>query len=406
VVWNEKQDVQLNSALRIDIAPVPGWCGNDYTKAGGSCVLTNTTTIPAGTMVDSHFLHHDPVNPTGPDRSGCISFDSDILGLIAQDNQLDSSETAGHDLQAAGFGGYDTHLVAQRGLEFDTNNDYVYVHTNRELCVNFDTNTATDEVRVITAGVKSIALSPTSGSDGAGFQHCVTATVTTDTFAGKGGDGAPNVMVRFSVSGANSAAGALATLSNGQTPPFCYTGSNAGADAISAYADSDGDGARDLSGCSLSSAATPAPCEPGATAPQVWTCPGNAAAPNADGNNAALNRGGQDGLIDTCDTNMSGDGYTNAQHTALGKDPLLYCVIMRVDYNGDNVVNGLDLNVLGKNYLKTYTRVDPPDGVDVSVPMSVQRVDANGDLVINGLDLNILSKNYLKTASQCPTAPQ
>jgi hypothetical protein len=28
------------------------------------------------------------------------------------------------------------------------------------------------------------------------------------------------------------------------------------------------------------------------------------------------------------------------------------------------VANGLDLNVLGKNYLKRYTRVDPPSGVD------------------------------------------
>jgi hypothetical protein len=128
----------------------------------------------------------------------------------------------------------------------------------------------------------------------------------------------------------------------------------------------------------------------------------NAAQTNTDGNNAALNRGGQDGLGDACDNNISGDGYANAQHTALGKDPTLYCVIMRVDYNGDGVVNGLDLNNLGKKYLQTYTRVDPPNGVDVSVPMSTQRVDANGDLVINGLDLNILSKNYLKTASMCP----
>jgi hypothetical protein len=123
---------------------------------------------------------------------------------------------------------------------------------------------------------------------------------------------------------------------------------------------------------------------------------------NTDGNNAALHRGGQDGLGDACDNNKSGDGYTDAQHTALGKNPLLYCVIMRVDYNGDHVVNGLDLNILLKKYLQTYMRVDPPDGVDVSVPMTVQRVDANGDLVINGLDLNILDKNYLKTASMCP----
>jgi hypothetical protein len=123
---------------------------------------------------------------------------------------------------------------------------------------------------------------------------------------------------------------------------------------------------------------------------------------NTDGNNAALNRGGQDGLGDACDDNISGDGYTNVQHTTLGKNPLLYCAIMRVDYNGDGAVDGLDLNILGKKYLQTYTRVDPPNGVDVSVPMSAQRVDANGDLAVDGLDLNMMAKNYLKTASQCP----
>jgi hypothetical protein len=123
---------------------------------------------------------------------------------------------------------------------------------------------------------------------------------------------------------------------------------------------------------------------------------------NTDGNNAAMNRGGQDSLGDACDDDVDGDGYTNAQEIALGENPLLYCVIMRVDYNGDHFVNGLDLNIMAKRWLQTYTRVDPPGGVDVSVPMSVQRVDANGDLSINGLDLNILSQNWFKNVSMCP----
>jgi dockerin type I repeat protein/thrombospondin type 3 repeat protein len=133
-------------------------------------------------------------------------------------------------------------------------------------------------------------------------------------------------------------------------------------------------------------------------------CPtvSNPSQTNTDGNNMAMYRGGQDGLGDACDNNISGDGYTNAHHTALGKDPTKYCAIMRVDYNGDETVNALDLNILGKKFLQMYTHVDPPDGVDVSVPMSVQRVDANGDLSINGLDLNMLTKNWFKTASMCP----
>jgi len=51
----------------------------------------------------------------------------------------------------------------------------------------------------------------------------------------------PNVVVRFSVSGANTMGGTGTTASNGEAR-FCYTGVNAGDDTIRAFADSNGDG--------------------------------------------------------------------------------------------------------------------------------------------------------------------
>src|SRR5207253_2603971 len=66
---------------------------------------------------------------------------------------------------------------------------------------------------------------------------------------------------------------------------------------------------------------------------------------NTDGHNSSLGRGGQDTVGDACDENVSGDGYSNEQHAALGKDPAAYCPIMRADVNGDGVVDALDLSI-------------------------------------------------------------
>ena len=46
-----------------------------------------------------------------------------------------------------------------------------------------------------------------------------------------------------------------------------------------------------------------------------------------------------DGIINSQDDDIDGDGYTNAQENALGKNPLVYCKIMRADLNGDGAVN-------------------------------------------------------------------
>jgi Bacterial Ig-like domain (group 1) len=85
----------------------------------------------------------------------------------------------------------------------------------------------------------SLVLDPPTDRNPAGQEHCVTATVTD-------ADGAPvpGVTVQFSVSGANTAGGSAVTDANGQAV-FCYTGTVAGLDTITAYADTDGDAVQD-----------------------------------------------------------------------------------------------------------------------------------------------------------------
>jgi hypothetical protein len=84
-----------------------------------------------------------------------------------------------------------------------------------------------------------LSLSPATDTNTAGEAHCVTAAV-----ADAAGNPVPDVIVRFSVSGANSASGSATTDANGEAT-FCHTGTHAGTDAITAYADTDDDETQD-----------------------------------------------------------------------------------------------------------------------------------------------------------------
>jgi hypothetical protein len=86
----------------------------------------------------------------------------------------------------------------------------------------------------------TLLLSPETDTNTVGQQHCVTALVRDVA-----GAPVPNVVVRFSVSGANTASGS-ATTSSGGTAMFCYTGTVAGTDTIHAYADSNGDNVQNV----------------------------------------------------------------------------------------------------------------------------------------------------------------
>ena len=89
------------------------------------------------------------------------------------------------------------------------------------------------------AAPATVVLTPPTATNRAGERHCVTATVR-DAF----GNPNPDVAVVFSVSGANSAGGTVTTDEDGEAV-FCYTGTRAGEDTITAFADTNGNGTRD-----------------------------------------------------------------------------------------------------------------------------------------------------------------
>lgn len=105
----------------------------------------------------------------------------------------------------------------------------------------------------------TLVLTPPAATNPVGSQHCVTATVR-DAF----GNPTPGITVNFTVTGSVNTTGSATTNASGQAT-FCYVGPELpGADAITAYADTDLDNTQD-------------PGEPAGTAAKTWVLPGTTA---------------------------------------------------------------------------------------------------------------------------------
>jgi Bacterial Ig-like domain (group 1) len=110
----------------------------------------------------------------------------------------------------------------------------------------------------------SLTLSPAADTNPVGTSHTVTATVLDGA-----GQAVPNVVVRFSVSGSVTASGQCTSGANGECN-FSYQGPQLpGADLISAFADTDGDGVWDQ--CLIAVGCFGG--EPDATATKAWVLP-------------------------------------------------------------------------------------------------------------------------------------
>jgi hypothetical protein len=152
------------------------------------------------------------------------------------------------------------------GVAADANNFYYLWGDNRNTVTNTTWPTGRPdpdvffESEAVPAGAPAtLTLAPKTASNPVDAQHCVTATVQ-DIF----GAPTPGITVRFTVTGSVNTTGAQTTNASGQAT-FCYTGPPLpGADAISAYADTDNDNVQDAG-------------EPSDTAAKTWVLPSGTA---------------------------------------------------------------------------------------------------------------------------------
>ncbi len=109
---------------------------------------------------------------------------------------------------------------------------------------------------------------------------------------------------------------------------------------------------------------------------------------NSDAANGGANRPGADASGDECDTDDDGDGYTDAQETPLAKNPLVYCVQMRADVDGDQSITILDLSLIAQSYGQ-------------GVPPAPVRRSQDADASITILDLSKVATVFMQSVSVC-----
>ncbi|MHB8516393.1 MAG: hypothetical protein ACYC9X_08720 [Dehalococcoidia bacterium] len=86
------------------------------------------------------------------------------------------------------------------------------------------------------------------------------------------------------------------------------------------------------------------------------------------------------------------DGYPDSEEIALGKDPRVYCAVMRADVNGDGAVNILDL----AGAASRYSEAVPP------APARYDQGPPSFDNIINILDLAKMAGVYGQSVAACP----
>lgn len=143
--FSEQQSVSLRSNLNVDI-DVPGTYASAASLPGG--------VISAGTWIDSHFIHMDPVTGGAPPLSGTVTFAGRILGVIVLGQTLGATLDDSDDL---GGGTWYPRVLSRRGLDWDPPPAPQEVITWNPadpytIGVTLFASNVVDQVRVITEG--------------------------------------------------------------------------------------------------------------------------------------------------------------------------------------------------------------------------------------------------------------
>ena len=88
-------------------------------------------------------------------------------------------------------------------------------------------------------------------------------------------------------------------------------------------------------------------------------------------------------------TDSDGDGYTDVQEIAIGKNPLVYCAVMRADVNHSGDVTISDLSTVASHFGQ-------------AVPPAPVADDQNADQSIAINDLSTMASHFAQSVNSCP----
>jgi hypothetical protein len=139
--FQEQQDYVLPQAVNVDIT-VPG------TSPNSTSSNLSPGTISAGTLVNSYFLHFDPVgSPKNPvELTGSITLGEPIIGIIAEDNALTASNP---------ILGMSNVTYPDSGLELNpagggTSDVVTWEANNQNIDMDWRASSKSDNMRIIT----------------------------------------------------------------------------------------------------------------------------------------------------------------------------------------------------------------------------------------------------------------
>ncbi len=138
-IFKEQEAYRLPESVTVDISE-PGFY--KQVDSGGD---TTPKTIPAGTVVDVHFIHYDSVGSQHTNSEGFVRFHEPIIGIIARDGSLDSTDDS--------IGHPDTVYETGRGARgFENNAEQVTLSDDRKTFTihKFQITFPGEEVRILT----------------------------------------------------------------------------------------------------------------------------------------------------------------------------------------------------------------------------------------------------------------
>jgi len=149
-VWDEKQGVTLGAALKVDASPAGTY---------DSFADLHTSTLAAGTKVDSHYISFDPKYVGSV--STTIGFSGKILGVIVtsdrffDDRLLASDSLALSSVPASNLPGshFGFRGLEMRLIDLGPKLDWFTINANNSLTVNLAAAYPGDSIRVVTQAV-------------------------------------------------------------------------------------------------------------------------------------------------------------------------------------------------------------------------------------------------------------
>ena len=182
----ERENYTLPQDVTVDIS-APGDYDHGYRQTA--------KVIPAGTMVNCHFLHYDPVGSQWATSAGAISVSGEILGLIVTSGQLDATD---HILGAPGT----AYPTGQGARGFENRAEIVRLEADmRTFTINrFQSTFPGEQVRILSVptGTASYGMNNQVSSQGPRMQQLLLVEYNKAVvdFNGKLPDDDPNEMLR------------------------------------------------------------------------------------------------------------------------------------------------------------------------------------------------------------------